>query len=103
MSEKTKLLRLRVIRSQVYDMHGEMVLRVPADATEQEVQELGGEQGVDWRFLPWHQISEPELSCRADDPFSIDIPAITEVSEENIAPHGIVIRSDDGLQIKWPQ
>jgi hypothetical protein len=103
MAEETKLVRLKCIRSQVFDTYGELVLRVPADATEQEIRELGGEQGVDWRFLPWHQISEPELSCRADDPFCIDIPSIAEVSEDNIEPHGIVIRSDDGLQIKWPQ
>ena len=103
MTERTRLLKLKCIRSQVFDTYGELVLRVPADATEQEIRELGGEQGVDWRFLPWHQISEPELGCRADDPFCIDIPSIAEVSEDNIEPHGVVIRSDDGLQIKWPQ
>ena len=103
MAEKTKLVRLKCIRSQVFDTYGELVLRVPADATEQEIRELGGEQGGDWRFLPWHQISERELSCRADDPLCIDIPAITEVSEENIEPHGTVIRSDEGLQVEGPQ
>ena len=88
MTERTRLLKLKCIRSQVFDIYGEVVLRVPVDVTEQEIRELGGER---------------ELSCRADDPLCIDIPAITDVSEENIEPHGIVIRSDDGLQIKWPQ
>ena len=103
MTEKTKVLKLKCIRSQVFDTYGELVLRVPADATEQEIRELGGEQGGDWRFLPWHQISERELSCRADDPLCIDMPAITEIAEVNSEPHGVVIRSDGGLQIKWPQ
>ena len=103
MSEETKLVRLKCIRSHVFDTHGELVLRVPVDATEKEIRDLGGEQGVDWRFLPWHQISEPELSCRADDPLCIDMPAITEIAEVNSEPHGVVIRSDGGLQIKWPQ
>ena len=103
MTERTRLLKLKCIRSQVFDTYGELVLRVPADATEQEIRELGGEQGVDWRFLPWQQISEPELSCRADDPYCIDTPSITDVPEDNIEPHGVVIRSDDGLQIKWPE
>ena len=103
MTERTRLLKLKCIRSQVFDIYGEVVLRVPVDVTEQEIRELGGERGVDWRFLPWHQISERELSCRADDPLCIDIPAITEVSEENIEPHGTVIRSDEGLQVEGPQ
>ena len=102
MAEKTKLVRLKCIRSQVFDTCGEVVLRVPVDVTEQEIRAFGGERGADWRFLPWDQMSQPELSCRADDPYCIDIPSITEVSEDNLEPHGVVIRSDDGLQIKWP-
>jgi hypothetical protein len=96
MSEKTKMVRLKCICSQVFDTYGEVVLRVPVDVTEQEIRELGGERGVDWRFLPWDQVSQPELSSRAEDPYCIDIPSITEVSEDNIEPHGVVIRSDIG-------
>lgn len=104
MAEETKLVKLTVIRSQVFDTYGELVLRVPVDATQQEIRELGGDEGLKWQFLPWNQTSERELSSRADDPYCIDIPSITEVSEDNLVePHGVVIRSDDGLQIKWPQ
>jgi hypothetical protein len=103
MSEKTKMVRLKCIRSQVFDTYGEVVLRVPVDVTEQEIRELGGDEGLNWRFLPWNQTSERELSSRADDPYCINVPSIEEFSEETIEPHGVVIRSDDGLQIKWPQ
>jgi len=104
MAEETKLVRLKCIRSQVFDTYGELVLRVPVDATEQEIRELGGDEGLNWQFLPWNHTSERELSSRADDPYCIDIPSITEVSEDNLVePHGVVIRSDDGLHIKWPQ
>jgi hypothetical protein len=103
MSEETKIVRLKCIRSQVFDTYGELVLRVPVDATKEEIVELGGERGGDWRFLPWDQTSQPELSSRADGPLCIDITAITDVCDESIDPHGVVFRSDEGLRIKTPQ
>jgi hypothetical protein len=103
MAEETKLVRLKCIRSQVFDTYGELVLRVPVDATEREVRDLGGDEGLHWQFLPWNQTSERELSSRADDPYRIDIPSIKEVSDDNVEPHGAVRRVDGFLQIQRPQ
>ena len=103
MTEKTKVLKLKCIRSQVFDTYGELVLRVPADASTEEIRELVGEEAYEWQRVPWNQLSERQLSDRANDPRYIDVPAVTEVSEENTEPHGRVIRSDDGLQIRWLQ
>jgi hypothetical protein len=105
MAQKTKLVRLKCIRSQVFDTHGVLVLRVPADATESEIRGLSGNE---WHGglgqLPWHQTSERELNSRgADDPLCLDIQAITEVAAGSVEPHGILVRRNEELEIEWPQ
>ncbi len=96
MSEKTKLVKLTFIRSQVYDTYGELVLRVPADATTEEILELGGEKGVEWRCLLWDQRSQPTLSLRVDDPLCIDPQVLVDVHDETITPHGVLLRKRHG-------
>ena len=70
-----------------------VVLVVPADAKEEDLRQLDNYELIG---LPWHPLSEPEYDGDQTDEDRLIIESISEDTNGEGFPDGIVIRGEDG-------